>query len=150
MGKYMAEVKGEQEMRYLLLEKDIEGRDSLELISKFEIMNFLRSSYAENVVKEIWRSAYATNDSIFTASTNFYLMFEYFDCAQDEEFNKRFDKGKSIKNIESHPMMFTVWRFSGKSRIIVEFFNTLFITLVVHVLLRDALNMDADIKMRVN
>ena len=47
-------------------------------------------------------------------------------------------------------MMFTVWRFSGKSRIIVEFFNTLFITIVVHVLLRDALNLDADIKMRVN
>ena len=146
----MAEVKGEQEMRYLLLEKDFEGRDSLELISKYGIMNFLRSTYAENVVREIWRSAYATNDSIFTASTNFYLMFEYYDCAQDEQFNKRFDKGKSIKNIESHPMMFTVWRFSGKSRIIVEFFNTLFITIIVHVLLRDALNLDADIKMRVN
>jgi hypothetical protein len=29
----MAQVKGEAEMRYLLLEKDLEQRDSLELIT---------------------------------------------------------------------------------------------------------------------
>jgi hypothetical protein len=62
-------------MRYLLLEKDIEDRDALELITNYQIFNFLKSQYAENVVKEIWRSPYATNDLIFSASTNFYLLF---------------------------------------------------------------------------
>ena len=62
-------------MRFLLLEKDIDERDSLDLITHFSIFSFLESQFAENVVKEIWRSPYATYDSIFTASTNYYFLF---------------------------------------------------------------------------
>lgn len=50
----------EAEMKYLLLEKDFENRDSLDLITSHSIVEFLESQYAENVVKEIWRGAYAT------------------------------------------------------------------------------------------
>ena len=52
-------------MRFLLLEKDIENRDALELITNHEIFAFLKTQYADNVVKEIWRSPYATKDLIF-------------------------------------------------------------------------------------
>ena len=62
-------------MRFLLLEKDVNNRDALELISNYEVYSFLQSQYADNVVKEIWRSPYATQDLIFQASTNFYLLF---------------------------------------------------------------------------
>jgi len=72
-------------MRYLLLEKDIEDRDALDLITKYEIVTFLKTQFAENVVKEIWRSPYATNDMIFEASTNFFLLFKYYHCEQDVE-----------------------------------------------------------------
>jgi len=65
VAKYMAKVHGESEMRYLLLEKDIEERDALDLITNYSIFAFLQSQYAENVVKEIWRSPYAMNDTIF-------------------------------------------------------------------------------------
>lgn len=85
VSKYMNQVIGEQEMRYLLLEKDFEDRDALELITRLSIISFLRSQFAENVVKEIWRSPYAAGDSIFTASTNFYMLFEYYHCIIDEE-----------------------------------------------------------------
>lgn len=76
----MTKVHGEEEMRYLLLEKDIEERDALDLITKFKIYKFLESKFAENVVNEIWRSPYATGNNIFTASTNFFLLFEYYHC----------------------------------------------------------------------
>ena len=56
----MAKVESEYEMKYLLLEKDIEHRDSLDIITKYRIVEFLETQLAENVVKEIWRSAYAT------------------------------------------------------------------------------------------
>ena len=85
VGKYMSRVTRQEEMRYLLLEKDMEDRDALELITKLEIYTFLQSQFAENVVKEIWRSAYATSDSIWAASTNFFLLFNYFHCEQDLE-----------------------------------------------------------------
>ena len=61
----MEQVSGEAEMRFLLLEKDIDNRDSLELITNFEIYAFIKTQYADRVVKEIWRSAYATHDLIF-------------------------------------------------------------------------------------
>jgi hypothetical protein len=104
VAEYMHQVSGEQEMRYLLLEKDFEDRDALDLITRFHIYDFLRSPYAENVVKEIWRSPYATSDSIFSASTNFFLLFQYYDCIQDEEINQRMGRGKDIKTIQNHSM----------------------------------------------
>lgn len=76
-------------MRYLLLEKDFLGRDAIDLITEYEIVKFLHSSYAENVVNEIWRSPYATSDLIFSASTNFYLLFNYYHCIIDEEKKNR-------------------------------------------------------------
>ena len=85
VSKYMQEVSREQEMRYLLLEKDIEDRDALDLITRLSIFSFLRTQFAENVVKEIWRSPYAAGDSIFNASTNFYMLFGFYHCVVDEE-----------------------------------------------------------------
>jgi hypothetical protein len=58
----MKVVDTEQEMRFLLLEKDMENRDSLDLITRFNVVAFLESKFADNVVKEIWRSPYSTND----------------------------------------------------------------------------------------
>ena len=58
----MHSVESEKEMRYLLLEKDFEDRDSLDLITTYKITSFLESKFADNVVKEIWRSPYSTND----------------------------------------------------------------------------------------
>ena len=146
VSKYMLQVSGEQEMRFLLLEKDVEERDSLDLITHYQIFSFLESQFAENVVKEIWRSPYATNDSIFTASTNYYFLFQYYNCIEDNEIKRRLWKGKDIKHIENHPMQFTVWRFSGKSRVIIEFFTTLLITGVIHYYLRRVLDKTEEIE----
>ena len=41
VSKYMARVTHQDEMRYLLLEKDMEDRDAIDLITKYEIYSFL-------------------------------------------------------------------------------------------------------------
>jgi hypothetical protein len=64
VSQYMMVINRQDEMRYLLLEKDLEERDALDLITKYSIYVFLESQFAENIVKEIWRSSYATRDSI--------------------------------------------------------------------------------------
>lgn len=120
MAKYLEKVNSEAEMRYLLLEKDMEERDSLDLITKYDIYAFLKTQFAENVVNEIWRSPYATSDSIQTASTNFFFLFEWYHCEQDLEAKMRFFKGKNLKKIENNSMQFTVWRYSGKSRAMID------------------------------
>lgn len=77
---------------------------------------------------EIWRSPYSTQDSPFTASTNHSLTFRFWHCIRDLEKDLPFCHGKDISEIEAHPMQFTVWRYSAKSRLIVEFFSTLIMT----------------------
>lgn len=136
-------------MRYLLLEKDFDDRDALELITVYEIVSFLRTQYAENVVKEIWRSPYATNDMIFQASTNYFLLFQYYNCIQDDEKNYRLLRGKNVKNIENHSMQFMVWRYSAKSRIIIEFIASLMITIPAHVLLQYAQRKEGTVRANV-
>jgi len=84
-------------MKYLLLDKDFEFRDSLDLITRYQIEEFLESQFAENVVKEIWRSAYATNDSIVSASTNHMLTFEWWHCVTDVEKEQPFLRLKDVK-----------------------------------------------------
>lgn len=34
---------------------------------------------------------------------------------------------------EAHPMQFTVWRYSAKSRIVVEFVATILLSILVHI-----------------
>lgn len=137
-------------MRYLFLEKDMDDRDALDLITIYEIVSFLKTQYAENVVKEIWRSPYATNDMIFQASTNYFLLFNYYNCIQDDEKNFRLFRGKNVKNIENHSMQFMVWRYSAKSRIIVEFLVSLFVIIPAHIILQFAQVKEGNVKAVVN
>ena len=81
---------------------------------------------------------------IFHASTNYYLLFQYFNCIQDEEKNHRLFRGKNVKNIENHSMQFMVWRYSGKSRTIIEFISTLVITILIQYYFQYAQNMNDD------
>jgi hypothetical protein len=149
--KYMQLVEKEEEMRYLLLEKDFENRDSLDLITRYHIEELLQSQFADNVVKEIWRSPYATNNSVFSASTNHNLTFNYFHCVRDEESDKRFYQRKNItEDIEAHPLQFTVWRYSGKSRMLVEFFATLILTIIMHWVISLALSQAPAYKAEIN
>lgn len=52
----------------------------------------------------------------------------------------RFYEEKKIKEIQSHPLQFTVWRFSAKSRIIVDLFSTLILAIILHNIIRYTLD----------
>ena len=93
-------------------------------------------------MKEIWRSPYSSGNSIFTASTNYFMLFHYFHCQADLELEHRLWNNKSIKNIENHSMQFTVWRFSAKSRQIVDFSMTLLYTIILHNFVKHAIEWD--------
>ena len=131
---YMERVETEAEMKYLLLEKDFENRDALDLITSYSIEEFLESQFAENVVQEMWRSPYATYDSILSASTNHALTFHYWHCMRDLEYEMPFCKLPDVNKIEAHLMQFTVWRFSPKARTLIEWFVSVIFAIIVHLL----------------
>lgn len=102
--KYISRIDHIGEMRFLMLEKDSEHRDSLDLISAYTIVEFLESNTAESVVKEIWRSPYSTGNSIFVASSNHYLLFQFWDCTIDEETLNRPYIKKDVRKMGAHPL----------------------------------------------
>ena len=136
----MKKVDHEEEMKFLLLEKDFEHRDSLDLITQHSIEEFLFSQHAENVVREIWRSSYATQDSIFTASTNHMLTWHYWHCIRDEEKEYPWCYVKHPSELESHPMQFTVWRYSPKARMGIEFLVTVAFSIAIHFMIQNMID----------
>lgn len=56
--QYMQEVQSEDEMRFLLLEKDLDNRDALNMIYDNNLADLLQHPFAQNIVHQIWTSPY--------------------------------------------------------------------------------------------
>ena len=87
----MSRVDNEEEMEYLLLEKDIDQRDSLNLIYDHDIAELLENPYAQKIVMNIWESSYNVSSSLFAVSTVHNLLFNYQHCRYDMEKRLRFN-----------------------------------------------------------
>lgn len=83
--EYMDRVDNEEEMHYLLLEHDIDYRDSLNIIYDHEVAELLENPYAQKIVMNIWESKYNVSSSMFAASTVHNLLFNYNHCRYDME-----------------------------------------------------------------
>jgi len=66
------------------------------------------------------------------ASSNHYLLFNFWNCTFDEEKMNTPLNYKKLSKLGAHPLQFVVWRFSGKSRMVVEFFATVGIAILIH------------------
>jgi hypothetical protein len=115
---YMDTVDNEEEMQYLLLEKDFDNRDSLNIIYDFQVSELLENPYAQKIVNGIWESKFNVSSSIFSASTVHNLLFNYDHCRYDMEKKLRFHRKKDTSQFGTHGFQFQVWRYSAKSRYI--------------------------------
>lgn len=115
---YMDVVDNEEEMQYLLLERDYDNRDSLNIIYDVEITELLENPYAQKIVNNIWESKFNVSCSIFSTSTVHNLLFNYNHCRLDMEKKLRFNQRKDIEQFGTHGFQFQVWRYSAKSRYI--------------------------------
>jgi hypothetical protein len=100
--EYMDKVDNEEEMQYLLLEQDIDYRDSLNVIYDFEVVELLENPYAQKIVNTIWESKYNVSASIFSASSCHNLLFNYNHCRYDMEKKHRFYKKKDLEQFGIH------------------------------------------------
>ena len=57
-SQYMQQVTSEEEMRYLLLEKDLDNNDALNHIYDLDLVDLLSNPIAQNIVENIWTSPY--------------------------------------------------------------------------------------------
>ena len=100
--EYMNRVDNEEEMRDLLLEQDIDIRDSLNIIYDYEVVELLENPYAQKIVMNIWESKYNVSSSIFAASTVHNLLFNYNHCRHDMEKKLRFTVWKPLNQFGTH------------------------------------------------
>ena len=89
-------------MRFLILEKDLDNRDSLNLIYANNLVDLLLNPFAQNIVYQIWTSPYNNSKSIFAASSAHRLLFDYDHCRYDLENKLRFYKMRDLSAIGSH------------------------------------------------
>lgn len=87
---YMDVVDNEEEMQYLLLDKDYDNRDPLNIIYDIELTELLDNPFAQKIVNNIWESPYNVSSSIMSASTVHNLLFNYNHCRYDMEKKLRF------------------------------------------------------------
>jgi hypothetical protein len=93
-SRFMAEVQTEEEMRFYLLEKDLDERDSLHIIYDCQIIELLANPFAQNIVEQIWSASQYNvhSHSLFAVSSAHHLLFQYDHCRFDEEERLRFYK----------------------------------------------------------
>lgn len=104
--EYMDRVDNEEEMEYLLLEKDIDQRDSLNLIYDHDIAELLENPYAQKIVMNIWESRYNVSNSLFAVSTVHNLLFNYQHCRYDMEKRLRFNQDRELSSFGTHAFQF--------------------------------------------
>jgi hypothetical protein len=73
----MDEVTSEEEMRFLLLETDLDDRDALNNIHDYNLVNLLKNPFAHNIVMQIWTSPYNNSYALTSVSTVHNLMWDY-------------------------------------------------------------------------
>ena len=130
--EYMNRVENEEEMQYLLLENDIDNRDSLMIIYDYEIVELLENPYAQKIVLNIWESPYNVSSSLFAVSSVYNLLFNFNHCRFDAERKWRWTQPKNLKDFGSHMFQFEVWRRSAKSRYFMMAIGFLLNSLYMH------------------
>ena len=100
--EYMNEVTTEDEMRFLLLEKDLDSRDALNMIYDNNLIELLKNPFAQNIVTQIWGSHYNNSRSLAAVSSNHNLLFNYNHCRYDWEQQLRFYKQKDLDKVGVH------------------------------------------------
>ena len=102
----MNEVTAEEEMRFLLLEKDLDARDALNLIYDHELVEMLKHPFAQSIVNQIWTSPYNNCNSIFSASSAHTLLWNYNHCRYDMEAALRFYRRRNLAAMGVHGFQF--------------------------------------------
>ena len=112
-ANYIENINDEFELRALVFEKDYENRDSLELLSSYNIVDIMNNKNMEKIAMELWTSQYDVKGNLMTTSSAYQIVM-------DDSFNKPKDilynfiffnwKYRKLENFEHHLYQFEVWK----------------------------------------
>jgi len=133
-------------MKFILYDKDIENRDTLEIILENQIIDFLDNSIVEKIANEVWSGPFDFAKNPLPSMSGLYKLITHHKLCGDKDVvaglrNKLFDR--DVENMQTHKVEFEVWRLSAGLRIL--FIGLEYVALTVglftfELLLRNAFN----------
>ena len=130
---YINNIDDEFELRALVFEKDYENRDSLDLLSTYNISKVMDNKNIEKIALELWTSQYDVKGHIMTTSSAFKILMHDSsrkpkDVITDHLFSNW--KFRSPEYFDHHLYQFQVWKKSMKARFITEFIFMMTLVLI--------------------
>jgi hypothetical protein len=71
---YIEDIEDEVHLRSLVFEKDYENRDSLDLLSKYGIIQIMDNRNMEKIALELWTSQYDVKGHLLITSSAFMIL----------------------------------------------------------------------------
>jgi hypothetical protein len=133
VSTYIEEIEDEDQLRALIFEKDYDNRDSLDLISKYNINEIMDNKNMEKIALELWTSQYDVKGNLMTTSSILkIILYDSFNKPRDIISDYSFFnwKYRSTDNFDHHLYQFSVWKRSMKAKFIVEGIFLLILTMV--------------------
>ena len=120
---FIERIKNEDELRLLVFDQDFQKRDSLHLMSAYNITALLNNRNMEKIALELWTSEYDVASSFMECSSAYKMLVDsQFDKLKDPEIKNRFyNTGvRVVENYGHHMFQFKVWKRSMQAKFVVE------------------------------
>ena len=95
--EYIESVDDENFLTSVMLEKDYNGRDSLQIAVDLEVLDLIQAPKVKAVIKRIWNSDYDTSGSFFEMSTPYQILNLPSTSDIDIEVENRFYQKRNIE-----------------------------------------------------
>jgi len=140
-ASFIEDIEDEFQLRELVFEKDYENRDSLDLLSKHNIVDIMNNKNMEKIALELWTSQYDVKGSLFTTSSALKIVaYDSFNKPRDilKDFFCFNWEYRTMDNFDHHLYQFEVWKTSMMAKFITEGLFLAILTIIFQYYLMEA------------
>jgi hypothetical protein len=140
-ARYVENIEDEFQLRALVFEKDFENRDSLDLMSMYNIIPIMDNKNMEKIALELWTSQYDVKGTFMTTSSAYKIVaYDSFNKPRDilADFFFLNWEFRLMDNFEHHLYQFQVWKKSMRAKFLVEGIFLTILTIIFQYYLMEA------------
>ena len=122
-ASFIENTEDEFQLRELVFEKDYENRDSLDILSKYNIIDIMNNRNMEKIALELWTSQYDVKGHLFTTSSALQIVnHDIFNKPRDILYDVFFLNWeyRKTKRFDHHIYQFRVWMTSMKAKFLTD------------------------------
>ncbi|CAI2366954.1 unnamed protein product [Moneuplotes crassus] len=139
-SNFIREISDEERLRALVFERDFENRDSLELLSRYNITDILNNKNMEKIALELWSSEYDVKGNLMECSSALSILsWNTFNKPRDLVEEYMFYNFSCRKKYAHHLFQYQIWKKSMMAKFITEAVFLFFLTVTFQYFLIQAL-----------